>query len=303
MSRDASATRVATRWVQAAYFSTDDIVLYGKYKNHRGKIVKFDKDKWGNPTIEIEPIPKGRKKNKVMGLFKVWRADVKEKALAELEKKKTAQFNPLPVKQAMDIHKRIVARFVKAEGIPLGRSWETGTILIHRYRGSFQITDLTNAGKRGKKVRQMSVGLRSLNDNDPWYDNMAKMLAHVQSYDEALRLFKDLEGDFPGQINRHETELRGIDVNPGGTTKIHLTTNTGLQITADPLDFSVKSTVTMRGPKGNEFNQDTLYTPVSRKDAAPFYNWLKANLSEANKMGIAEMIVLWRSLGIRYDYH
>ena len=28
--------------------------------------------------MEIEPIPKGRKQNKVVGLYKVWRADVKE---------------------------------------------------------------------------------------------------------------------------------------------------------------------------------------------------------------------------------
>lgn len=77
------ALRVAHRHLQAAYFGVGDIVLYGKYKNKRGKLVAFGEDKWGNPTIEIEPIPKGRKQNKVFGLFKVWRADVKEKALAE----------------------------------------------------------------------------------------------------------------------------------------------------------------------------------------------------------------------------
>src|SRR5574338_509619 len=75
--------RVASRHVQAAYFSVGDIVLMGKYKNKRGKIVSFGQDKWGNPTVEVEPIPKGRKQNKVFGLFKIWRADVKEKALAE----------------------------------------------------------------------------------------------------------------------------------------------------------------------------------------------------------------------------
>lgn len=80
---DPIAVRVAARYLQAAYFSVGDEVLYGKYKNKRGKVVSFGKDKWGNPTIEIEPVPKGRKQNKVFGLYKVWRADVKEKALAE----------------------------------------------------------------------------------------------------------------------------------------------------------------------------------------------------------------------------
>lgn len=75
---------VAGRYLIASdYLQVGDVVLYGKYKNHRGKIVGFGKDKWGNPTMEIEPIPKGRKQNKIMGLFKVWRADVKENVLKQ----------------------------------------------------------------------------------------------------------------------------------------------------------------------------------------------------------------------------
>jgi hypothetical protein len=82
--RISQAARVASKYLVAAgYFQIGDIALYGKYKNKRGKIVGFGHDKWGNPTVEIEPIPKGRKQNKVFGLFKIWRADVKEKALAE----------------------------------------------------------------------------------------------------------------------------------------------------------------------------------------------------------------------------
>ena len=75
------AKRVANRFITASYFEVGDVVLYGKYKNHHGKIVSFGQDKWGNPTIEVEPIPKGRKQNKVFGLFKIWRADVKENAI------------------------------------------------------------------------------------------------------------------------------------------------------------------------------------------------------------------------------
>lgn len=75
-----SASRVT------AYFKVGDVVLMGKYKNVRGAIVGFGQDKWGNPTVEIEPTPKGRKQNKVIGLFKIWRADVKEGAMKQLER-------------------------------------------------------------------------------------------------------------------------------------------------------------------------------------------------------------------------
>jgi hypothetical protein len=60
------------------YFSIGDIVLYGKWKNKRGRLVAFGMDKWGNPTIEIEPIPKGRKHNKIIGLYRIWKADIKK---------------------------------------------------------------------------------------------------------------------------------------------------------------------------------------------------------------------------------
>jgi pSer/pThr/pTyr-binding forkhead associated (FHA) protein len=77
------ARRVASRILQAAYLNIGDVILFGKYKNKHGKIVSFGEDQWGNPTIDVEPIPKGRKKNKTIGLYRVWRADVKEKELAK----------------------------------------------------------------------------------------------------------------------------------------------------------------------------------------------------------------------------
>ena len=53
-------------------FNIGDIILYGKYKNKKGKILSFGKNDKGQPTIVVEPIPKGRKQNKEMGLYKIW---------------------------------------------------------------------------------------------------------------------------------------------------------------------------------------------------------------------------------------
>jgi DNA topoisomerase-1 len=60
--------------IKVAYheFKVGDIILYGKYKNKRGKIVAFGVDDRGHDTIEIEPIPKGRKQNKQLSLFRIW---------------------------------------------------------------------------------------------------------------------------------------------------------------------------------------------------------------------------------------
>jgi hypothetical protein len=60
---------------EAAYagmFKKGDHVFFGKYKNKKGKIVAVYLDDKGHPTIDIEPVPKGRKKTVTMGLYKVW---------------------------------------------------------------------------------------------------------------------------------------------------------------------------------------------------------------------------------------
>lgn len=58
-------------------FKVGDLVLFGKYKNKKGKIVSFGKNPKGQVTVQIDPVqidpvPKGRKKTKEMGLFKIW---------------------------------------------------------------------------------------------------------------------------------------------------------------------------------------------------------------------------------------
>ena len=75
---------IAEALAKSAYFKIGDIVLMGKYKNKRGSVIGFGQDPWGNPTVEIEPIPKGRKQNRIIGLYKIWRADVKEGVLKRL---------------------------------------------------------------------------------------------------------------------------------------------------------------------------------------------------------------------------
>lgn len=54
------------------YFKVGDEIVFGKYKNKRGRIVRFFLDDRAVPMVEIEPLPKGRKKNRLMGLYNFW---------------------------------------------------------------------------------------------------------------------------------------------------------------------------------------------------------------------------------------
>lgn len=70
----ASQVRVASQKL-ATYFNVGDYVTYGKFQNKPGKLVRIFTDDRGIPMIEIEPVPKGRKKNRMMGLYRIRHAD------------------------------------------------------------------------------------------------------------------------------------------------------------------------------------------------------------------------------------
>jgi hypothetical protein len=79
------SVRIAAKHLLATgYFGVGDEVLYGKWKNKRGIIKRLFKDEKGNPSVEIEPVPKGRKQNKILTLFKIWHADLEKRASSRL---------------------------------------------------------------------------------------------------------------------------------------------------------------------------------------------------------------------------
>lgn len=79
------AIRVAARFLRAGYLAVNDLVWMGKYKNKLAIITAFGEDEKGNPTITVEPVPRGRKQPKTFGLFKVWK--VRPEQIAELKAK------------------------------------------------------------------------------------------------------------------------------------------------------------------------------------------------------------------------
>ena len=117
--------RVAARHMAAQDdFSVGDEILFGKYKNKRGKIVRLFEDERGISSVEIEPTPKGRKKNRVIGLYKIWRGDHRKQAAYSKEFLDSVQgqrfrnpatgnkviFKSLPEDEQRKIHDRSAAR-------------------------------------------------------------------------------------------------------------------------------------------------------------------------------------------------
>jgi hypothetical protein len=99
--------------------------------------------------------------------------------------------------------------------IEVGQTVEIGKLRIHRYADHFELTDLTNAGIRGRKVRRVTVG-RGYDDPPRSWDGYIRAFLDMGSLSKIERFLKEMEHDYPGSISVRTIELRAIDVLPKG---------------------------------------------------------------------------------------
>jgi hypothetical protein len=287
--------RIATRYQDSSgsYLDVGDIVLYGKFKNAKGKILSFGKNEKGDPTIEVQPVDADLKPKKGQ-----------PKTLTLLKVRK------LTKESAMELTRRVVARFIDhiARGLDLGKTWENGKVRVHRYSNSFHVWDLTNAGKRGKKVRKMIILQKGYQTNEAeWLEAQSKhlILNAGRGYDSIKRYFEDL-GD---EATIEERQERGVDVLPGGTRTIKVQWKDGddlLDLEATPKDFHLRHSAPLTHHTTGEpiGRQDTLYWPAKKTDAKRFYAWLSGEgEGKLKQMSIGDLRKLWREIDVQYDFH
>lgn len=202
---------------------------------------------------------------------------------------------------------RVASRYKEALGI--GHSAFTDNMKLHRYAESLRVTDMTNAGKRGKKVLEMTITVDTFkrDEADGVLNKVTAAILKANDYVAAKHAVEKLRAE-DELIEIHEVTLRGVDVEPMGTTlKLEKKHPDGsiVRITSSPHDFLVNHSQEMHHPKdpSKTFRQDTLYSPVKKQDGMQFYAWLKENLAEAGKMTMMQLRQKWDQLGINYDYH
>jgi len=192
--------------------------------------------------------------------------------------------------------RRVLARALQAMGV--GETVERGSMRIHRYRDHYVVWDLTHAGQRGKKVRRLSLLPKMTSQKaDEMLQNWDKTLQHMESFDQVLRLFRDIQQDFPDDFTIDVQELRGIDVMPAGTGPIK-TKTPFVEIEASPRDFTISDLIdTDNRPK---------CIPVSKggqKSIAAFYRWVQDHGADIPHMHYRDILEALRSEGIQYhDY-
>lgn len=208
---------------------------------------------------------------------------------------------------------RVARRYLIAGQLGVGDTVQNERIRIHRYRDSIKVTDLTNAGKRGKRVEQFDLSpaygpFGPGGDRMSWLDQTGADLVNLASrgYDAVLKYVKDLD---PRSIELSESKLRGVDVEPHGDKfrfESPLPEGGSIRVESSPLTFMVVNHAPMRHPRtGEPMNtfQDTSYWPRKKADAAVFYAWMKGNHSKAKHMSIDMFKDLWHHIGVNYDSH
>ena len=207
---------------------------------------------------------------------------------------------------AQRVLRRVQDRVLTAE-LGKGQTFFSGTLKIHRYHDSLRITDLENAGKRGKTCPEITVTFGFSLDSaaEDALATLTQQVVKCTSFDCVRRTVEQFKvnSDKSSQIAVYDEKLRSIDVEPMGT-RIKYKTRTGLEIEASPNDFNVVEHAPMGMHDGKpNFYQDTAHWPCKKQDGRAFYTWVKENFNKLNSMTMRDLKEVWRGLGVCWNSH
>lgn len=209
---------------------------------------------------------------------------------------------------------RVAQRYLAARDLPMGKTFQNELVRIWHGREILRVTDLTNAGKRGKTCTELRVTLTVNYEGDPlaWFDDVAdSLLEHAGRGFLAVRDYiAFLKNEDPAAVAIDVEKLKSINVEPYGEIfefRIKQPNKGYIEVKSSPIDFRVTDHHYMGHPtdptKGGFF-QDTSYWPRKKKDAMTFYAWMKDNHERAQRfIGMDMFRKTWTALDVTYDSH
>ena len=203
----------------------------------------------------------------------------------------------------MNVARELIAVAKMLAGLDVGKTIENDSVRIHRYRPSVTVTDLTNAGKRGKRCEEFTVYNLDWATKDAVseIENMMDDLSRVKNYGQAMRVMeKGVEAINAATKYLVETDsrlLRGVDVAPGGFSPIEIH-GRYVHISADFDSFSVRDLE-------DRFNEPTCIPTGSGKKTAVkmFYRWATDNENWIKGAKFEEVLNSMTKAGIPYHYY
>ena len=219
-----------------------------------------------------------------------------------------------PIAARVALRYRLAQRYRSARDLERGTMFQTELVRIQYLHEVLVVTDLSNAGKRGKIAPQMRVTLTANFEGDrrAWFDDLAEeMVRHSSRGYQAIRdLVAFLKSQDPSSVAVDIEHLKAVRVEPYGEIfKFMIRQPDGghIEVKVSPTDFHVIDHAFMAHPTDPEAEghfQDTSYWPRGKTDAIAFYGWMKANHERARRfMNMNVFRQTWHDLGIRYNSH
>lgn len=156
-----------------------------------------------------------------------------------------------------------------------GETREVGTVRFHRYREGLKVTDLENAGKRGKTVQELYVGQkwgREAGDASARLYDLCNLVCRTGSYETAAALVFCYVDEHPEAFTLDHSTHKGVDVTPAGFEEISIC-NEHMSLSAGYEDFGVSD----RTDRHNEPRLIPTCHGGKKTAVKKFYEYVRAN--------------------------
>ena len=179
---------------------------------------------------------------------------------------------------------------------------ENDNVRITRYTDSAVVTDLTNAGKRGKKCDIISIyelynipSDHSEIDVELFIKNLSKAKNFTQA-ERMIRRFVDfVNPQISSSIKIEERQEKGVDVTPTGFKKLKLK-GKYVDIESGNKHFSIRDKV-------DKMNLPTAMDKGGKRNTAMFYRFVRDNENWLKKAQFEDILRRLNKDGIKYHYY
>jgi hypothetical protein len=189
-------------------------------------------------------------------------------------------------------------------GLAVGETVERDGLRLHRFRPSLRVTDLANAGKRGKTCQEFA-----LYDLDYAFQDAKaaaavsaalKAIAKAPTYAKAVAIAKNAAAP-KGKVGVgfQEHTLRGIDVEPAAGAS-------GAKIVIKAPTFELQASSTGFSVSDTQMDGTNIIPPVggAKKTAIKaFYAWVQAHQGEIEKMDYRHLRSVLTKAGLAFHQY
>ncbi len=187
------------------------------------------------------------------------------------------------------------------ETLKIGETFESATWRLHRYSNSLHITDIRDAGKRGKRCLKITLVFESCSDCQPSMETAVAMLLPLAGSNASAKTMRiaaqacKIETPFALKLSVHEGVERGVDVRPAGSRGKVEIKGVNVLVDASSDGFMVRC---LRDTS----NEPTLIQ-TNKSGCALVLRWVRENASAIQTMTFRDVTEALHAIGAKTHFY